>query len=226
MWLTLVVMALGISIGVVAAVLADAGLPIVNTVYVVYITLIRGTPVLLQLVFAYTVLPVLGVRLTVVQAAIAALSINEGAYVAEIVRSGLRSIPRGQRDAAQVTGLGYWKMMALIILPQALRVVVPALGNQVNAMFKNTSLASVISVTELFQVTQQVASQSFRYLEAFSAAALMYLIMTGIWSIVQLQIERATHIPGMQRETETRKAARILRLAVTQKLRRRDRIYL
>lgn len=195
-WLTLVTMALGIAIGVIAAVGKDFDHPVLNAIYSVYVTLIRGTPVLMQLVFAYTVLPIFGIRLPVNAAAVLALSVNEGAYVAEIMRGGIESIPRGQRDAAHVTGFGYWKMMAIVILPQATRIVVPTLGNQVNAMFKSTSLASVISVTDLFRVTEELTQESFRFLEAYAAAALMYLLMTWVWTLIQARLERVAYIPG------------------------------
>ncbi|MGH7103859.1 MAG: amino acid ABC transporter permease, partial [Acetobacteraceae bacterium] len=131
-WLTLASMAGAIVIGLVLAGLHEAGNPLFRIVYFTYTTLIRGTPLLLQLVFAYTVLPLAGLKLGVTEAALLTLCINEGAYEAELIRSGLESIPVGQREAARVTGFGYWQAMGVLLVPQALRLVIPTIGNQIN----------------------------------------------------------------------------------------------
>jgi len=206
-WLTLATMAIAIVIGLVASIVNDWGNPVGRAVYFTYTTLIRGTPLLMQLVFVYTVLPTLGVRLTLVQSALLALSVNEGAYVAEVIRSGINSIPRGQREAARASGFSYWRAMRVIVVPQALRVVVPALGNQVNAMFKHTSLVSVISLTELFRVTEEAAQENFRYFEVFAAAGIFYLAMTGLWTAIQRVIESRVRIPGSQADIEAKSRA-------------------
>ena len=197
-WLTLAVMVLGILVGLIAAILNDHGNPVARVIYYLYTTLMRGTPLLLQLTFTYSVLPFVGIRFDVVTAALLALTLNEGAYVAEIIRSGIQSVSPGQREAAAVTGLSYWTTMRVIVIPQAVRLVVPTLGNQVNAMFKTTSLVSVISMAELFRVTEGVAQQSFRFLEVFAVAALLYLLMTWVWGFIQSGIEVVSAIPGSQ----------------------------
>lgn len=197
-WLTFASMAGAIVIGLMLAVVYELDNPIIRLVYFLYVTLIRGTPLLLQLVFVYTVLPLAGVRLSVTESALLALCVNEGAYEAEVIRTGLESIPVGQREAARVTGFSYWQAMFVLIIPQAMRLVIPTIGNQINGMFKYTSLVSIISMTELFQVTQQAADATFEYLAIYSVAAAYYLAMTGLWTLVQRVIEGAIQVPGTQ----------------------------
>ncbi|MGH7050009.1 MAG: amino acid ABC transporter permease [Acetobacteraceae bacterium] len=203
-WLTFASMAGAIVIGLVLAGLHEAGNPLFRIVYFTYTTLIRGTPLLLQLVFAYTVLPLAGLKLGVTEAALLTLCINEGAYEAELIRSGLESIPVGQREAARVTGFGYWQAMGVLLVPQALRLVIPTIGNQINGMFKYTSLVSIISMSELFRVTQEVADATFQFLVIYSVAAAYYLAMTGVWTLIQHFIERAARVPGTQAARRSR----------------------
>ena len=195
-WLTVATMVGAVLFGLLFALANDRGNAVVRLLYWLYITLIRGTPLLLQLVFVYTVLPLAGVKLGVAEAALLALVVNEVAYIAEIIRSGLDAIPVGQREAAHASGFGRWQTEFLVVVPQAVRIVVPTIGNQVNAMFKYTSLVSVISMTELFQATQEIADATFQFLEIYAVAALYYLAMTFVWTLVQSRIERATAIPG------------------------------
>lgn len=197
-WLTFASMGGAIIIGLVFAVLHEAGNPIFRLIYSAYTTLIRGTPLLLQLVFVYTVLPLWGIRLSVAEAALITLCVNEGAYEAEVICAGLESIPVGQREAARVTGFGYWQAMGVLIIPQAMRLVIPTIGNQINGMFKYTSLVSVISMSELFRVTQEAADATFQFLVIYSVAAAYYLAMTGVWTAAQHLIERAVRVPGTQ----------------------------
>lgn len=197
-WLTFASMGGAIVIGLVFAALHEAGNPLFRILYFAYTTLIRGTPLLLQLVFVYTVLPLFGLRLSVTEAALLALCVNEGAYEAEVIRTGLESIPVGQREAARVTGFGYWQAMMVLLVPQALRLVIPTIGNQINGMFKYTSLVSIISMSELFRVTQEAADATFQFLVIYSVAAAYYLAMTGVWTLIQHFIERAVRVPGTQ----------------------------
>jgi polar amino acid transport system permease protein len=183
-------------LGLLFALANDRGHAIVRLIYWLYITVVRGTPLLLQLVFVYTVLPLAGVKLGVAEAALLALVANELAYIAEIIRSGLEAIPVGQREAAYASGLNSWQTEFLVVVPQAIRIVIPTIGNQVNAMFKYTSLVSVISMTELFQATQEIADATFQFLEIYAVAALYYLAMTFVWTLIQSRIERVTAIPG------------------------------
>lgn len=155
-----------------------------------HVWLFRGTPLLVQLIIIYTGLPQLGlVRLSVLQSALLGLVLNEAAYLSEILRAGIQSVPSGQRDAAKALGLKGWQVFALVVMPQALRVVVPALGNSVNGLLKTTSIVSVISMEELLRRGQILMQQRFEVLEVFVCIAIIYLVMTTAWEFVQRRIE-------------------------------------
>ena len=154
-----------------------------------YIWLFRGTPILIQLVIIYTGLPQLGIRLSVIEAAIVGLALNEGAYLAEIIRAGIMSVDKGQNDAARSLGMAWPERMRIVILPQATRTIIPPLGNQFNGMLKTTSLASVISMEELMRNAQMLAQVEFRILEVYVVAAIWYLILVSIWHQIQIRIE-------------------------------------
>jgi polar amino acid transport system permease protein len=194
-WLTAVSMTLGVAIGLCAAVLCRLNNRIITGLYVAYVTLLRGTPLLVQLYFMYSGLPKLGVRLDVAEAAILALSLNEGAYLAEVMRSGIDAISKGQLEAAKALGMTYPQVMRHVILPQAFRAIAPVIGNQVNALLKSTSLVSVISMEELFRSTEELRQASFRTLECFAVALFYYLLLTTTWSLIQGQLERRLDVP-------------------------------
>ena len=138
----------------------------------------RGTPLLVQLILIFAGLPRLGIQLTVLQSALAGLGINEGAYLAEIFRGGILAVSKGQLSAATALGMDYPTRMRLIIIPQSMRFIVPALGNRINSMIKMSSLVSVISLSELFRSTQTLIQESFKVLELFIVATLWYLTLT------------------------------------------------
>jgi polar amino acid transport system permease protein len=188
-WLSVISMLLGLGLGVVAAMMKMYGNRALRLIAEFYIWLFRGTPVLIQLVIIYTGLPQLGIRLSVIESAIIGLALNEGAYLAEIIRSGIMSVDKGQTDASRAVGMTWRQRMWLVILPQATRTIIPPLGNQFNGMLKTTSLASVISMEELMRMAQMLAQTQFRVLEAYSVAALWYLILVSIWSLIQVRIE-------------------------------------
>ncbi len=116
--------------------------------------------------------------------------VNEGAYMSEIVRAGILSVDPGQTEAAKSLGMTYRLTMSRIVLPQALRVIVPPLGNEFNNMLKTTSLMSIIGVEELFRVASSIASATFKPFEPLLAAALYYLVLTTIWGVIQARIEK------------------------------------
>jgi polar amino acid transport system permease protein len=161
----------------------------------VYVWIFRGTPLLVQIFYVYFAFswPTLNFGFwTVTDAAIAgivALSINEGAYMREIIRAGIDSVDRGQMEAAKSVGMTYGQAMRRIILPQAARVIVPPLGNEFNNMMKNTSLVYTIGVFEMFAYAEQNYSQTF-IADYFLAIALWYLVLTTVWTFIQLWIER------------------------------------
>ena len=155
-----------------------------------YISLIRGTPLLLQVVFFFLALPQLGIRLSGLAAGVLALGLNYGAYMTEIMRAGIQSVEAGQREAAQAMGMTQFQIMRFIILPQALRLVIPPIGNQFIAMLKDTSLISVTGfVWELLWRAQKQGRANFRSLEALLIAAVFYWIITIVFSAFQSQIE-------------------------------------
>lgn len=173
-----------------------------------YIWLIRGTPLLVQAVLVYDGLSALGLysfgTLTigplsvsgVVQAGIVTLTINEGAYMAEIMRAAIDSVDRGQGEAAGSLGMRRRQAMRHVVLPQAMRVVIPPLGNEFNNMLKVTSLLSVIGLQELFLAAQDYNSVTFRTFEIFLVAAIYYIMMTTAWSFAQSAIERRLQSRG------------------------------
>lgn len=181
----------GMLVGLVIALMQESRLAVMRYASVVYLWLFRGTPVLFQLIFVFNVLPSFGFVLSGFTCAILALALNEGAYMAEIMRSGIRSVGRGQRSAARALGMYDWQVMRWIVLPQALRIIIPPIGNQFIGMLKLSALVSVIAVEELLLVANQTASANFRYLEALAAAGIYYLTLTTIFMVLQGLIERA-----------------------------------
>ncbi|MBX3002177.1 MAG: amino acid ABC transporter permease [Caldilineaceae bacterium] len=155
-----------------------------------YISLIRGTPLLLQVIFFFLALPQLGITLTGLWAGVLALGLNYGAYMTEIMRAGIQAVDLGQREAAQAIGMTQPQIMRRIVLPQALRLVLPPIGNQFIAMLKDTSLISVTGfVWEILWRAQKVGRSNFRSLEALLIAAVFYWIITIMFSIVQGKLE-------------------------------------
>lgn len=166
-------------------------------VAIAYLWLFRGTPVLFQLIFVFNVLPAFGIVLPGFTCAVLALSLNEGAYMAEILRSGIRAVDRGQSDAARALGFNEAGVFRRVVLPQALRIVIPPIGNQFIGMLKLSALVSVIAVEELLLVANQTASANFRYLEALAAAGILYLAMTTVFMAIQALLEtRFSHHTG------------------------------
>ena len=174
----------------------------------VYIWLFRGTPQLVQILFLYTALPYFnlanplraidpftpigfyGVFMDSIVAALIALSLNEGAYMSEIVRAGIDSIDPGQMEAAKSLGMTYWLGMRRIVLPQAMRIIIPPLGNEFNNMLKTTSLVSVISLYDLLGAAEAIGRPTFRTLELLVVASVWYLLLTTLWGFVQSWLER------------------------------------
>ncbi len=162
-----------------------------------YVTFFRGTPLLVQLLLVYMGLPFLiGMPIERWPAALTALSMNSAAYIAEIVRAGIQSIERGQKEAGLAIGLHPRQVMTLIILPQAFRRIVPPLGNEFIAMLKDSSLVSVIALEELLRRSQIAVTRTFRPIEIYSLTAILYLIMTSVVSHLVDRLERRLAIDG------------------------------
>jgi polar amino acid transport system permease protein len=190
LWLTIAAIIGGLVAGSMLTLLRLSGRRYLALLAQGYIWVFRGTPLLIQLIVIYTGLPQLGIRLSVIESAVLGLVLNEAAYLAEILRSGILGVPSGQSMAARALGMSSSQVMLHIVLPQAVRIVVPALGNSVNGLLKTTSLTSVISMEELLRRTQLLIQEKFLVLELFTVAALYYLLMTSIWDVVQRRIER------------------------------------
>jgi polar amino acid transport system permease protein len=145
-----------------------------------YIYLIRGTPMLLQLILLFNVLPQAGIRLSAFQSALLALTINETAFCAEIIRGGIASVDRSQRLACEAFGFSRRAQMIHVVIPQALRAIIPTLGNEAVGLLKSTSLASVVGVNELTLRSQTIVSQNFEFLPVLLASGAMYIVMSSI----------------------------------------------
>src|SRR6201993_3223504 len=156
-----------------------------------YSVIFRGTPLILQMVFAYDALPHVGIKLPAVLAAGLALACNEAPFIAEMLRSGVLGVDRGQLLAGQALGMTPALAMRRIIAPQAIRTMIPAFGNETVSALKNSSLASVISVQELTLRSTQLASSTFDFFSIFFASGLIYLVLTTLVSVIQLFVERA-----------------------------------
>ncbi|HVY16380.1 MAG TPA: amino acid ABC transporter permease [Rhodopila sp.] len=196
LWISMTAMLLGLALGLGLAIMQDARLRLLRSLAWTYLWLFRGTPVLLQIIFAFNVLPGFGIILSGPVCAILALGLHEAAYVAEIFRAGLAGVDSGQKDAARALGMSEWRAMRLVILPQAVRLVIPPIGNQFIGILKLSALISVIGVRELLLAAEQSASATFRYLEALSAAGVYYLAFTTVLMVLQRWLERRFGQPG------------------------------
>ncbi|MFF2324224.1 amino acid ABC transporter permease [Agrobacterium sp. NPDC058088] len=181
----------GMITGLIVALLQESRLKPLKIFTLVYLWIFRGTPVLFQIIFIYNVLPSFGIMLSAFVSAVIALSLNEGAYMAEIIRSGLQAVKKGQRTAGLALGMSRFAVMRYIVIPQAARIVLPPTGNQMIGMLKTSALVSVVAVEELLLVANQTASSNFKYFEALTAAGIYYLALTTIFMGLQYLLERA-----------------------------------
>lgn len=168
-----------------------SGIPPLVALASFYVSLIRGTPLLLQIFFFFLALPQLGIILPGWAAGVSALSLNYGAYMSEIFRAGIESVSKGQREAAIALGMTNWQMMRRIVLPQALRLVVPPTGNEFIAMLKDSALVATTGfVQETFWRAQKVGRANFKGLEALAIAAIWYWLMTIVFTALQARLEQ------------------------------------
>ncbi|WP_425644449.1 amino acid ABC transporter permease [Agrobacterium leguminum] len=201
--MTVAAMTLGIVLGVVIAIMRVSGNPVLSSIAVGYVWIFRGAPALLQLMIWFNlalIFPTMGIPglfefrtvdiMTPFVAAMLGLGISQGAYTSEVVRSGLLSVDSGQYEAARSIGMTQMKMLRRIVLPQAMRVMVPPIGNEVIGMVKLTSLASVIQYSEILHNAQIVYFANTRVLELLLVASFWYLAVVSVLSVVQHYIER------------------------------------
>lgn len=185
-------------------------LNIVNFILSIYIEFFRGTPMIVQaMVIYYGSALAFGIDMNVLVAALIIVSINTGAYMAEIVRGGIVSVDRGQFEAAQAIGMNHVQTMMNVVLPQVIRNILPATGNQFVINIKDTSVLNVISVSELYFLTKSVAGNNFRYFESFFVACMIYFIMTFIVSRVIRYFERKLDGPENYKMVDQEKQSAI-----------------
>lgn len=197
--LTFIAVSLGFVIGTFAGIGRLSKNKFVKAIAAIYIDFIRGTPLLVQILLVYMGLPqIIGRPIPAMIAAIVSLSINSGAYVAEIVRAGIQSIDKGQMEASRSLGMTYGQTMRYIILPQAFRRIIPPLGNEFIAMLKDSSLVSVIALEELMRKAQLVYTRDYRPFDILFAVSIIYLIMTLSISQLVRYSERRLRVSDKQ----------------------------
>ncbi|MGG0816130.1 amino acid ABC transporter permease [Paenibacillus alvei] len=187
--ITIVSMFFGLLIGLVVAVARLKGNKFIRNVARIYVSIIRGTPILVQIFIIYYGLPDFGITLGPLTAAFISLSINISAYLSETFRGAILSVSNGQTEAALSLGLSPWQTMWRVVLPQAARVAIPPMGNTFIGMLKETSLVSVVTVTELLRSAQLLIAQYYVAMPFFIAIALMYWVMSIGFSAILNRIE-------------------------------------
>ncbi len=157
-----------------------------------YVGLFRGTPMVVQLlVFYYVMCPLMGSHMTGVQVAIMVFGLNSGAYISEIMRSGILSVDAGQMEAGRAVGLSYWTSMLLIVIPQAIKNILPTLGNEFIALIKETSVVSFVGAADLYVAFSYIGSNSYEFMVPYLAMAVIYIVMVLIISAAVKCMERS-----------------------------------
>ena len=193
-WVTLQIsffaLLLGMVFGIAGALCRISSNKVLNSGAFFYVWVIRGTPVMVQLFILYFGLPQLGIRLPSMVAGVLGLAINTGAYITEIIRAGIQAVDRGQMEAALSLGMSYRQAMRRIIGPQAIKICIPPLVNQFIMTLKNSSIASLVTITELFRTGEQIIYTTFRSFEVYTAVAVFYLIMNSVFMVIADKLER------------------------------------
>ncbi|MBD2779078.1 amino acid ABC transporter permease [Xenorhabdus szentirmaii] len=188
--LTLITFALGISLGFVVALIRLYGAKPLVAVVRFYVWLIRGTPLLVQLFLIFYALPSVGITLEAFTSAVIGFTLNVGAYTSEVIRAALVSVPKGQWEASHSIGMSWWQSLRRIVLPQAARFSIPPLSNTFISLVKDTSLASVITVPEMFLAAQRIAAVTYQPLILYTEAAILYLLLSSVLSALQVRLEK------------------------------------
>jgi cystine transport system permease protein len=187
--LTVVSFVLGLALAVLLALMRLSGRRLVSGVARAYVSVIRGTPLLLQLFIVFFGLPSLGLTIDPWPSAIIALTLNVGGYASEAVRGAILAVPRGQWEAAMTVGMGRTTTLRRVVLPQASRIAVPSLSNTLISLVKDTSLVSAITVTELLRTAQEIAAPSFEFFTLYGLAAVYYWVVCLVLSFGQTRLE-------------------------------------
>ena len=181
---------LGMIFGIAGALCRISANRALNSIAFMYVWVIRGTPVMVQLFILYFGLPQLGIKLPSMVAGVLGLAINTGAYVTEIIRAGIQAVDKGQMEAALSVGMSFRQAMVRIIGPQATKICIPPLVNQFIMTLKNSSIASLVTITELFRTGEQIIYTTFRSFEVYMAVAVLYLLMNSVFMIIADRLER------------------------------------
>jgi L-cystine transport system permease protein len=187
--LTAISFVLGLVVALVVALMRLSPVRAVSGAARTYISIIRGTPLLLQLFIIYYGLPAMGVRFDPFPAAVLAFTLNVGGYAAEVIRSSILAVPKGQWEAASTVGMNYATTLRRVVLPQATRTAIPPLSNTLISLVKDTSLASTIQVTELMRKAQEVAAPTYQFFALYSVAAVYYWVICLGLSFGQTRLE-------------------------------------
>jgi polar amino acid transport system permease protein len=181
---------LGMIFGIAGALCRISANRALNSLAFMYVWVIRGTPVMVQLFILYFGLPQLGIKLPSMVAGVLGLAINTGAYVTEIIRAGIQAVDKGQMEAALSVGMSFRQAMVRIIGPQATKICIPPLVNQFIMTLKNSSIASLVTITELFRTGEQIIYTTFRSFEVYMAVAVLYLMMNSVFMVIADRLER------------------------------------
>lgn len=192
--LTLISFTLGLLIAIVTALLQVAEVKVLRQLCRFYVWVFRGTPLLVQLFIIFYGLPVIGIQLSAIPSAVAAFSLNVGAYASETIRASILAIAKGQSEAAYAAGMTYTQTMAYVILPQAMKNSIPPLFNTFISLVKDTSLASNITVVEMFMATQRIVARTYEPLALYIEVAFIYLMFCTVLSRVQGLLEKKLRI--------------------------------
>lgn len=187
--LTVLSFAVSLVLGLLLALVLVAKIPVLKTIAFIYIWIFRGTPLIVQLFIIFFGLPGLGIMIEAFPAAVLAFGLNLAAYNAEVFRSAIDAIPTGQTEAAYMVGLSYPQAMVRIVLPQAFKIAFPSLFNNLISLLKDTSLASSITVVELFTSAQQIAARTYEPFALYCEAALIYLVFSTVLTWLQSWLE-------------------------------------
>lgn len=159
-----------------------------------FVEFIRGTPLLVQLFYLFFVLPFIGITLDPIVTGIIGLGMNYGAYMSEVYRSGIEAVDRGQWEAAHALAMPWGVIMRLVVLPQAIRIIIPPMGNYLVSLFKDTAILATISITELTFTSRLIAAETFRYLEIFTIVLIIYFLISYPVSRAAIWVERRLRI--------------------------------
>lgn len=188
--LTLVSFSLGLIIALLTAMVQVANIPVVKQIARIYVWIIRGTPLLVQLFVIFYGLPSVGIILDAIPSAIIVFSFNTGAYASETVRAAIEAVPVGQIEAGYCVGMNYLQIMGRIVLPQALRTAFPPLSNSLIGLVKDTSLAANITVVEMFLAGQRIAANSLEVMAIYCEVAFVYLLFCTVLTTLQTYCEK------------------------------------